>query len=882
MLSASSRTLQVALSIALLLASTHGAAVPSQSYLTPSQSSLLPGPSAFHSGSTNLSVTASISSSSSASLSDVTSSSALSSIVTPSSSLVSTSLASVSLSTSSSSLAGSGSASPVSSSTTTASAGQPSQTLDPGTSADIETIRDRRLTIIIEGVGSPANISAWLSTLGDDGKWPDSEIDYTTGCTARRANWPAEDHWSRIVTMAAAWHGGLDGAGSFVNSSTLFDAISGAMDFWFMNDFTVPGCLDSGGLPACPCGTPGFWNTNWFSNIIGVPEFVGEACLLVGQENLTPTQVSNCTNILDRSFGTFGRNVNGLGFLTGANTLDVAKIGIDSGLLTENATLIADGYQRIHNEVVVQNAIKADGIRADGSFGQHGGIIYNGNYGKDYTNDVLALEIAGAGTQYSAQNDGTGSQAAFETLLDGDLWMIYRNVLTNVLHWDFSVLPRFITFPVSDNQATGSIKINISQIEELGTLWGSDTIQSVYESLASSSEDANAGKIHGNRMFYDNDYMVQRGDGYVSTLRMYSSRTQNTECVNSQNPFGFHLSDGTLYTYLQGNEYEDIAAAWDWNLIPGTTTDYAATNLSCDHTQFTGVESFVGGASDGSVGVAAMSYTNPFTRTLSFQKAWFFLDEDVQHIMLPSAISNASADHPVISVLDQKRLNGPVYVNGRVLPKGGNFSRPQSLWHDNVGYAFDCASPKCDVDLAVDFGARSGNWSAIGISTAGEITVDLFSAWIDHGVGTDLDVPTAYTVFPATSLKEFQHKSANTRKYLKTIRNDADVSAVYDAEHRTVMVVFWVAQGGSVTFSPSFIDAPITIEASANSAVIYKLDEGAVMVSDPSQSVSTLQLTFKVGLIGRRPQGWGWKLTKTVETAMPTGGVGGKSVPVTL
>lgn len=53
------------------------------------------------------------------------------------------------------------------------------------------------------------------------------------------------------------------------------------------------------------------------------------------------------------------------------------------------------------------------------------------------TNDVLLLEIAGAGTQYSAQNAGTGSQAAFETLLDGDLWMIYRNVLTDVLHWDF-------------------------------------------------------------------------------------------------------------------------------------------------------------------------------------------------------------------------------------------------------------------------------------------------------------------------------------------------------------------------------------------------------------------------------------------------------------
>ncbi|TFK90255.1 polysaccharide lyase family 8 protein [Polyporus arcularius HHB13444] len=881
MLSATSRTLELALSIVLLLTSVQTAAVPSESSFSPSFSAI-PSSSASlvssHSlyGSTSQSVAAASSGTRSSSF--LTSSSALSST---SSSLVSTLSSSSAIS--SSAVEGSSSASPVSSSSSfTTSASQPSQTLDPGTVADIATVRDRRLTIILEGVGSPANISAWLSTLGKDGKWPDSEIDYTTGCTARRANWPAEDHWSRIVVMAAAWHGGLDGAGSFVNSSTLFDAVSRAMDYWFANDFTVPGCLDQGGLPACPCGTPGFWNTNWFSNIIGIPESVGEACLLVGENNLSPTQVSNCTNILDRAFGTFGRNVNGLGFLTGANTLDVAKIGIDSGLLTSNATLIADGYQRIHNEVVVQNATKADGIRVDGSFGQHGGIIYNGNYGKDYTNDVLALEIAGAGTQYSAQNAGTGSQAAFETLLDGDLWMIYRNVLTNVLHWDFSVLPRFITFPVSDNQATGSIKINISQIEELGTLWGSDTLQSVYDSLASSSEDANAGQIHGNRMFYDNDYMVQRGDGYVSTLRMYSSRTQNTECVNSQNPFGFHLSDGALYTYLQGNEYEDIAAAWDWNLIPGTTTDYAATNLSCDHTQFTGVESFVGGASDGSVGVAAMRYTNPFTRTLSFQKAWFFLDDDVQHIMLSSAASNSSADHPVISVLDQKRLSGPVYVNDHALKKGGNFSRPQSLWHDNVGYTFDYGYGDCDFDLAVDFGARSGNWSTIGISTVGEITVDLFSAWIDHGTGTDLDVPAAYTTYPATSLKEFQRKSAKTDKQLKTLKNDDTVSAVYDAEHRTVMVVFWTAQGGSVTFSPSLLDAPITVEASANSAVIYKLDEGAVTVSDPSQSVPTLELTFKVGLLGRRPRGWGRKLTKTREVVMPTGGVAGRSVSVTL
>ena len=50
------------------------------------------------------------------------------------------------------------------------------------------------------------------------------------------------------------------------------------------------------------------------------------------------------------------------------------------------------------------------------------------------TNDVLALEIEAAGTEFEA---GTTSKDAFASLIDGDQWMIYRNVETGVLHWDF-------------------------------------------------------------------------------------------------------------------------------------------------------------------------------------------------------------------------------------------------------------------------------------------------------------------------------------------------------------------------------------------------------------------------------------------------------------
>lgn len=56
------------------------------------------------------------------------------------------------------------------------------------------------------------------------------------------------------------------------------------------------------------------------------------------------------------------------------------------------------------------------------------------------SNDVLELQIDAAGTQFAAN---ATSQSAFETLIDGDQWMIYRNVETNVLHWDFVSPPSF-------------------------------------------------------------------------------------------------------------------------------------------------------------------------------------------------------------------------------------------------------------------------------------------------------------------------------------------------------------------------------------------------------------------------------------------------------
>lgn len=116
--------------------------------------------------------------------------------------------------------------------------------------------------------------------------------------------------------------------------------------------------------------------------MIGLPKLVGQVCLLLN-DTLLPFELDSCARISGRAYSTFNTGIPVLGPITGANTLDIASVGIDKGLLTKNTSLLFDAYKRVHADIVIQNQVRADGIRADGAFGQHAGILYNGNYGKD-------------------------------------------------------------------------------------------------------------------------------------------------------------------------------------------------------------------------------------------------------------------------------------------------------------------------------------------------------------------------------------------------------------------------------------------------------------------------------------------------------------------
>jgi hypothetical protein len=292
--------------------------------------------------------------------------------------------------------------------------------------------------------------------------------------------------------------------------------------------------------------------------------------------------------------------------------------------------------------------------------------------------------------------------------------------------------------------------------------------------------------------------------------------------------------------------------------------DYGATPLDCNDALWTGLDSFVGGVSDGTIGAAAMRYLNPRTKAFSWQKAWFFLDDDTQYVMIANLSSYTNA--PVYSVLDQRRHSATIFVDNYPFNTPGNqtFNEGiESLWHGGVGYVFGPGP----MTLSVSVGERTGAWSAIGTSTQPPETVDLFAAWIEH---QNLTQPVSYATFPGTTFESFQSKS-NSRK-ITPFQNDAHISAIFDEDYDTVSAVFWDAPGGTLPLQNVPLGyGPAYITVSGSVALILNLKTGSLTVADPSQTLDSVEIQVNLGLTGTP-----W--IRTLNLPLSSGGLAGSSV----
>lgn len=379
---------------------------------------------------------------------------------------------------------------------------------------------------------------------------------------------------------------------------------------------------------------------------------------------------------------------------------------------------------------------------------------------------------------------------------------------------------------------------------------------------------------------------IHRRDDVIVTNKMISNRSINSEYVVGANPYGFHLGQGTLYLYKDGSEYIDIQAAWDWNLIPGRTCLLNYPKLKSSIVTFTGKKNYVGTVSDGWVGTSVEDYVDPNDGSLSYQKAWFFLDDSI--LVTTTQIGrNASAVNatgiPVISVLDNRRAtDGGVWVDGAVFDASQNATvNATTLYYGETGYV----SYDTPFSLVLSEMNRTGNWSQLSTSISGVETVPIFSAYTVFP-----DRPTySYLVIPvATPDRLASEASAPTTTAL-------DMDGVLGAAGaERLSLVFWPSRSNTATVAMSTIGWATEGEFSVTSSkpAIYLFatktnsDGSKTMVitlSEPTQLLDSLTVQISTsGYSGKLSCVDGYKCVMsgdrlTFDVALPSGGLAGSS-----
>lgn len=636
------------------------------------------------------------------------------------------------------------------------------------------------------------------ASLSADGHWPD--IDYVS---QERSEWAAADHLDRVLRMAKAARvlreqGRPDAA--------LEGKINLALKWWTDHDYHNP---------------------NWWWNEIGVPMLLGQIGNLM-LEQIPAPELDKIAAIIKRSDW---RRVP----WTGANLTWGVTIEIARGCMQNEAFAVAEGYGRMYEEIKIVSQLQ-DGIQQDDSFHQHGAQLYNGGYGVDFASDVARFISYSWGTQFQIPADKMTIFSSY--LLDGERWMI-RGFGKG---FDYSVIGREITrsakAPSLSNKSAGPIYPNLGEVYGFAhalSLLANEPIPHQEELQAFAayvSGKPGAPAFTGNRQFWCSDYMVQRRDDYVASVKMLSQRILNAELVNSEGKKSVHLSDGANFLYLEGDEYLNIFPVWDWTKIPGTTAIQGTLKIGEPDTIKTrGKTTFDGGVSDGTYGLATMDLKRG---NLTGEKSWFFFDSS--YVALGAAITlDSDTQQDVATDVNQTLLRGDVITSESQSPLAqGSYSYNTShgvwIYHDHVGYIFPA-----DTKLNLSVGPQSGKWSEIGTGPDTPLTKDVFDLWIDDGAAPQ-DERYQYIVVPNTTQEGVAQRAKDSG--VEILANNSAIQAVYSPRIKLAELVFR---------QPSYIKTPLgTVRADHACLLLVRQTAGGLHLTASDPEDLPLKLTITV------------------------------------
>ena len=182
-----------------------------------------------------------------------------------------------------------------------------------------------------------------LSDLSEQGSW--SGLDFTN---SKAASWLPRIHAARMLELAKVY---ANSEHTFYKSAEIAEAIHKAMGYWFRMKPVA---------------------ANWWYNEIGIPKVLGAAFVLF-EDQLSMEEKKYAIEVMNQAK---------IG-MTAQNRVWLAGNVLVKGLLLNDIQLVREARNAMNDEIKMAYG-KAEGIKVDYSFHQHGPQQQVGNYGAAY------------------------------------------------------------------------------------------------------------------------------------------------------------------------------------------------------------------------------------------------------------------------------------------------------------------------------------------------------------------------------------------------------------------------------------------------------------------------------------------------------------------
>jgi len=596
---------------------------------------------------------------------------------------------------------------------------------------DFSVIRSQLMDeILAESVGKN-NIDLLITTLKDEGYWPD--IDYQD---VSRTAFRHGEHLRNLRDMSLAF---AKTGSEFYQSEKLKLAINKSLNYWLKHDFICD---------------------NWWWNQIGTPRYLIDVMLLLGKNNLTERQINKLLPIVGRA------NLDASGARPSGDRIKIA------GLLAKKLIFLDDKDRFAEVIDVIENEIKfatGRGMQYDFSFHHRVDRVNNTlSYGIGYAQAFAEWASLVAGTRYAFAEQKINQLVDY--FLDGITKMMVFGKYPDIAAKNRSIsrvssLSAFSTY--IPEKLIKTTKYRKAELQE----------------IIRNSQQPKYSQSTFSKFFWHAEYYSHQRPGYFTSVRMYSTRNRSMEePYNAEGLKNHYLGDGANYVYNQGNEYFNIFPVFDWQKIPGTTTVLKQSHPDSEQIQQEGKSKFVGGVTDGTFGFAAFNFNSPLD-DLAAKKAWFFFEEE--YMCLGAGItSNDNAE--VVTTLNQALLDGEVTIEDKIMEKGIHTLQNVSwIHHDGIAYIFPHKN-----NMQLENTSKSGSWFDINQQSdtpKSSKTKEVFLLYLSHGSQPNND-SYAYVVKPNASISQLP--DYYQKMPIEIIQNDANVQAVKHHKLALVQIVF--------------------------------------------------------------------------------------------